>query len=530
MRRLDNFPFRDRLKAQREITVISSRLTGVPLDNLSSLLSVSPSPEQCLHYLALLRERHPADFDYLTGTLAGTRFSLAVFGYSQFLANEVVEHPGWLAAVLEASDLHRVAGGDEFKARLKASLSPGIPPPLEFARFRRREILRILVRDVLRLGTLPEITAELTSLAGAIVETAYERIEAGLIEHYGTPRSPAGDAHFAVLALGKMGGEELNYSSDIDLMFLYSENGETSGTRTITNKEFFQRAANQLTALLSTYTAEGMCYRVDLRLRPDGSLGEVSIPLEGAKRYYAERARDWELQMMIKARVAAGHRPTGRALLEFVEPRIYKTTLDFSAVEELSATRERLNESLAARQKKRHRAEKTVDVKLDRGGIRDIEFLVQCLQRLYGGAEPWVRHGGTMLALARLQDKGFLSGAEYGKLASAYQFLRQVEHRLQFDEDLQVHTLPGDPEELEALARRIPGDHSAETLMNEWRSHCEQVIEIYERVVHSSGPLTPPGARYAANVVRALDYTAPVLREAMSEGVLHRGYRTFEHF
>src|SRR5580700_110920 len=146
-----------------------------------------------------------------------------------------------------------------------------------------------------------------------------------------------------------MGGVELNYSSDIDLMFLYSANGETAGPSRITNKEFFKRAANQLTAMLSTYTAEGLCYRVDLRLRPDGSLGEACISLDGARHYYGSRARDWELQMLIKARVAAGHLPTGRALLEFVEPKIYSTTLDFSAVEALSVTRERLNEKLHAR-------------------------------------------------------------------------------------------------------------------------------------------------------------------------------------
>jgi glutamate-ammonia-ligase adenylyltransferase len=132
------------------------------------------------------------------------------------------------------------------------------------------------------------------------------------------------------------------------------------------------------------------------------------MSLEGAQKYYAERARDWELQMLIKARVAAGHVPTGRALLDFVEPLTYSTTLDFSAVEQLSLTRERLDEKLAESRARRGLATRirtrAIDVKLERGGIRDIEFLVQCLQRLYGGAEPWVRQGGTMLALARLQD------------------------------------------------------------------------------------------------------------------------------
>ena len=136
---------------------------------------------------------------------------------------------------------------------------------------------------------------------------------------------------------------------------------DTRRRGSITNKEFFKRAANELTALLSAYTPEGMCYRVDLRLRPEGSLGEVCISLEGARQYYESRARDWELQMMIKARVAAGDRATGAALLDFVEPKIYSTTLDFSAIEALSVTRERINEKLA--RKKRSRGTRELDIK-----------------------------------------------------------------------------------------------------------------------------------------------------------------------
>ena len=196
-----------------------------------------------------------------------------------------------------------------------------------------------------------------------------------------------------------------------------------------------------------------MCYRVDLRLRPEGSLGEVCISLDGARQYYESRARDWELQMMIKARVAAGDRATGEALLEF---RRAENLFDHARLfSDRGARALRANASTKSWPAKKDRGD--LDIKLDRGGIRDIEFMVQCLQRLYGGADPWVRHGGTLLAIARLQDKGFLSEAEYGGLAAAYQFLRHLEHRLQFADDRQTHALPSDPETLEKIARRMPG-------------------------------------------------------------------------
>jgi glutamate-ammonia-ligase adenylyltransferase len=523
-----------------------SHLPPAVADRIDLLLAGSPAPEQGLRYFAQLHERQPDFFLRLRQNTLRLRYLAAIFTYSRFLSEEILEHPDWIEDL--HGDLTRVLGPEQFRARLDSALAPGVPNPLDLAKFRRRQLLRIVLRDVLGFGTLPEITAELSALADAIVGSALDRIHQDLVSRFGRPKSGGADAHFAVIALGKLGGLELNYSSDIDLMFLYSENGETDGESRITNKEFFKRVANQLTALLSTYTAEGLCYRVDLRLRPDGSLGEVCISLDGARQYYSARARDWELQMLMKARVAAGHRPTGRELLDFVEPRTYSTTLDFSAIEALSETRARLNEKLAAKKRSRNApARANIDVKLERGGIRDIEFLVQCLQRLHGGAEPWVRHGGTLLALARLQDKRFLSDSEYGRLASAYQFLRHLEHRLQFEDDRQTHTLPQDSYELELLAQRMPGGResgkgSAEWLMEEIHRHSEQVIEIYERVVHSRGASLEAARETAisadvrasaapsGNVVRALDQRAPTLAAALARGDLRRGYRAFEHF
>ncbi|MBX9604238.1 MAG: glutamine-synthetase adenylyltransferase [Bryobacteraceae bacterium] len=460
---------------------------------------------------------------------------------------EIVEHPEWLQDLVARGDLHRAVLTEELIAMLEAEAGPGVPSALPLARFRRRQLLRVLLRDVLGLGTLAEITGELSAIAGAIVEFVCTRLCDDLGRRFGQPCYLAADATrrhcgFAVIALGKLGGEELNYSSDIDLMFLYGENGETDGASPVSNKEFYKRIANQLTAILSTYTTEGLCYRVDLRLRPEGSLGEVCISLDGARRYYSARARDWELQMLIKARVIAGDQATGRALLDFVEPLTYSTSLDFSAIETMSVTRERLNEKLAAR--KLNRKSKAIDVKLARGGIRDIEFLVQCLQRLHGGREAWVRHGGSLLALSRLHDKGLLSDAEYGQLAAAYQFLRNLEHRLQFDEDRQTHTLPDDPGRLDVLARKMPmpSGQSVPVRDGAWLSdrlhaHFAEVTEIYERVVHAQrhaaepeSPAPKPGAPPApGNIMRSLDLRAPNLAAMVRLG-LSKGLRSFEHF
>ena len=273
-------------------------------------------------------------------------------------------------------------------------------------------------------------------------------------------------------------------------MFLYGGSGETDGPAFLTNKEFYKKVANQYTALLSTYTAEGQCYRVDLRLRADGAIGEICISTEGARKYYAERARDWEKQMLIKARISAGEPEPGAALLEFVEPLIYRSSLDFRAVEAVSETRQRISEKLAARRGKKG----GLDVKLTPGGIRDIEFLVQCLQRLHGGREPWVRHGGTAFALGRLRDKDLLSDSEYARLATAYEFLRYLEHRLQMEEDRQTHTLPVEPDRLDLLAAKMPHDGTGarldgDMLKQKLDENLATVREIYDRVVHAPRPV-----------------------------------------
>ncbi|MBS1854668.1 MAG: glutamine-synthetase adenylyltransferase [Acidobacteria bacterium] len=484
-----------------------------------------PDPAAARRYLDTLRREDPAAWERIVTSPTALRGAVAVFAYSRFLADAVVREPERLLKVVNSGNFYRAFTVENYRERLLRALGEEAGAT-DFARFRRRHVLRILLRDVLGIATLGDVTDELSNLADAILDVAYRRIHATLVSQHGEPMTEDGrPCGFSVISLGKLGGRELNYSSDIDLMFVYGGNGNTAGPAVLTNKEFYKKLANQYTALLSSYTAEGQCYRVDLRLRPDGTLGEVCISAEGACEYYRARARDWEKQMLIKARISAGEPEPGGVLLEFVEPLIYQSTVDFRALEAVSETRQRISEKLAA--KKRPRG--LLDVKLTPGGIRDIEFLVQCLQRLHGGRELWVRHGGTVFALFRLRDKGFLTDAEYALLATAYQFLRYLEHRLQVDEDRQTHTLPADHARLELLARKMPpepggGMLNGETLRARLAGHLAAVQEIYHRVVRERR------AEPVAPLVTLAERGAPKLAAFVDAADMHRGRVRFERF
>ncbi len=546
---LEEIQFRDPVRSRPEL-VLLDKLPAPAARIATALLPSLPNPDDALHYLKRLADEDGGALRRLATENNGLRYALTIFAYSRFLAKSILRNPDWILELASAGDLHRGFLEDEYESQLREFLG-GSADPARFALFRRKQLLRIVLRDVLRFADLSETTQDLSNLADAILnigwrlvreETARELVESGA----------KGGAlpEFSVIALGKLGGRELNYSSDIDLMFLYSgAEPEITAAAGLSTREFFKAAANRLTERLGAYTADGLCYRVDLRLRPDGRFGEVCHSLEGAKKYYATRGRDWELQMLIKARVCAGDAGPGRALLSWVEPLIYKTSTDFQTIESVSETRARIHE------KHQKRRNTTIDVKLAPGGIRDIEFLVQCLQRLYGGRDKWVRHGGTLLALSRLRDKEHLSVSEYARLASAYQFLRNLEHRLQFDEDRQTHSLPRSMEDLDLLARKmahgLPGMPSAGTLERELEHHLSNVRNLYDRVIHTRTRLEPSpmpapmgtasqdGAPAAdahrpefptANLKRYLDGRAPELVRALENAGITRSHESFESF
>jgi glutamate-ammonia-ligase adenylyltransferase len=321
-------------------------------------------------------------------------------------------------------------------------------------RFRRRQLLRIGVNDVIRDRPLEEITADLSRVAEASIVVAWERSWRTIAQRFGEPRSAGTPARATVFAFGKLGGGELNYSSDIDLMLVYDEEGATTGRRPIGNDDFFARVASELIRLLSAHTDRGQAYRVDFRLRPEGQRGPLAGSLASTLGYYDTLGRTWERQALIKLRPVAGDAALGAEFVDAVQPFVYKRFLSFAEINEIKAMKRKIEHQA-------HRAGGAREVKTGPGGIRDVEFAIQFLQLLNGGDLAAVRKGDTLGALQALEAAGCLTDSEYRGLDDAYRFLRKVEHRLQLLFDLQTHRLPENTDELRKLARRM-GYSSAE--------------------------------------------------------------------
>jgi glutamate-ammonia-ligase adenylyltransferase len=344
---------------------------------------------------------------------------------------------------------------DELREQLRAEVDASYEDSAvlrAFRRFRQRQVLRIGTNDVIRDRPLEEITRDLSRVADAAIDVALATALRHLGRRFGDPYTAAGQpARCAVLAFGKLGGEELNYSSDIDLTFVYDEDGQTRPSRGtgIGNDEFFGRVVGEVVRLLSAHTDRGLAFRVDLRLRPEGHRGPLARSLASALSYYDTLGRTWERQALIKLRPVAGDVELGTRFLKEIESFVYRKYLTFGEINEIKATKRRIE----------HRAGRNgvqiTDVKTGRGGIRDIEFAIQFLQLLNGGDIPPVRGRNTLQAMQALESAGCLTDQEYRVLEDAYRFLRKTEHRLQLLFDLQTHRLPDRPDELRTLALRM---------------------------------------------------------------------------
>ncbi|MDP9268390.1 MAG: hypothetical protein M3P27_08720 [Acidobacteriota bacterium] len=490
-------PFRDPSVAGKNLERIRERLPAAAYDALPNLLADSIDPDSALNLLERLcsTAEEPALRLFARNQVL-LHYAVELFAHSQFLGETLIQNTDLLHTLAREKNLDRSHGREDYRehfARFASrSLETDTSPLL--ARFKKREYVRIVLRDVLGIATLAEVTAEISALSDVLIEEALRSAEAGLHKRHGAPQRLDGQGRavavpFAVLSLGKLGGNELNYSSDIDLLYLFGD-GEAGEAREISNREYFIRLAQQVTEILGRVTAEGQVFRIDLRLRPQGREGEPAVALSHAQHYYAERAHNWELQALIKVRHSAGDLALAREFIRGVQAHVYTENVNFSAIETALNTRDKIsNQRRQAVASGRESA--SVDVKLDRGGIRDIEFLVQCLQRVYGGKERWLRSGGTLFSLQKLHDKQHLSGKDFHELTVAYEFLRKLEHRLQLRRGQQVHRLPESQDELRVVARSLSGEKTSgeETTAEGFREVVGQrmaaVAEIYQRIIHS---------------------------------------------
>jgi glutamate-ammonia-ligase adenylyltransferase len=412
---------------------------------------------------------------------------LQIFAASQYLSDSLVADPESfdLVRITEGRPVARQALADELVAEVNA-LDQGPAVMRAIRRFKRRETLRIAYGDIVREQSLETVTSQISSLAEAIMEAALCAARRKFESQRGVPVGPDGwPARFVVLGLGKLGGRELNYSSDIDLIFLADTDGRTKGPRPTSNAEFFDLVAREFIRLLTEKTELGGTYRVDMRLRPEGSRGPMVMSVDAALHYYDTRGRTWERQAYIKARPAAGDLSLGVEFLEAMTPWIYRRYLGHADISGIRALKRRIEQAAS------DAGGGERDVKTGRGGIRDIEFVIQFLQLLNGGDLPELRTGNTLQALAKLERVGCLTNLEQSILQTNYAFLRKIEHRLQIMLDLQTHLLPEQPEELRKLARRMgyaaDGEWSAlDAFLADYHDKTELNRRILDHLLHDA--------------------------------------------
>jgi glutamate-ammonia-ligase adenylyltransferase len=487
----DTVPFRDAASARQNFDRVSAKLVPGLVQALPALLADAPDPDSALLLLdRLMNEASPETQRIIEKHPFLAHYAIAVFGHSWYLGETLIRNPDLLHTFLREKKLDRSFSREEFSEALARFRSRSFERDgsLLLARFKRREYVRIMLRDVLRIAPLAETTGEISALSDVLLEEALREAESSMERRFGLPQhlDPEGrtvNTPFCVLSLGKLGGNELNYSSDIDLLFLFGDGREPS-TAQVSNREYFVRLAQEVTEILSRPTAEGAVFRIDLRLRPQGNEGELAISLANAVRYYAATAHDWERQALIKVRHSAGNETLAREFIRRVQPEVYREQVNFAAIKTALVSREKIDR----RRRKQNAEQQSIDVKIDRGGIRDIEFLVQCLQRVYGGAEPWLRSGGTLFSLQKLHDKRHISGHDFHELTSAYAFLRHLEHRLQLRQGQQIHRLPASGCELRALQRSMQAlsseDYRVADLSAAVRERMAVVAGIYQRIIY----------------------------------------------
>lgn len=414
--------------------------------NPSDLLLLSKAPENLhekirMHWDAWInvceKENLPHD--------PGVDLSLLgkIWASSEFVSTNTTRRPRLWFELIESNHLDKDLDLNDYETELKNLLST-TPKSNDIALmqtlrlFRQKHMLRIAWRDLACLASTIQTLRNLTDLAEACVDVTLEFLHQDQVEQIGKPLNANGDEQrLIVLGMGKLGGHELNFSSDIDLIFAFEEEGETQGKRVLANSQFFIRLGQRLIKVLNDTTGDGFVFRVDMRLRPYGDSGPLVMSYAGMELYYQTQGRDWERYAMIKARVIGGDRVAGEDLLQMLKPFVYRRYLDFGAFESIREMKAMINTEIRRKGNKNN-------IKLGEGGIREIEFIGQTYQLIRGGGEKDLQIRSILEVLKLLSKKGYMSQQACDELAESYDYLRRLENRLQMYADGQTHTLPED--------------------------------------------------------------------------------------
>ena len=429
---------------------------------------------------------------------------IAVFAVSSFIAETAIAAPGWFAEEILAAPV-AARYRDDYKVELTAALADVDDDDTAYTRIRQirnRTLCRIAWRDIVAGAAVESVIAELSDFADACISAGLVWVARTGEARYGTPRDGNNAVvSLLVLGMGKLGGRELNFSSDIDLIFAYPTGGTTlGGRREISNQEYFDKLGRRFIALLSDQTAAGFAFRVDMRLRPFGDSGPLTSNFDALEHYYQLHGRDWERYAFIKARIITGDDGAVQRLQQILKPFVYRRYLDYGALEAVREMKALINAEVA-------RKDLIDDVKLGAGGIREIEFIGQTFQLIRGGREPRLQERSILRVLNVCAALNLLDLADADALADAYRFLRRTEHRLQQVADRQTHRLPQDPKERARLGFAM-GYADYATFELELNRHRALVGRCFQELLRpeDEAEAQPHGAR--SDVQEAADYWA----------------------
>lgn len=481
------------------------------LPSLFEALRESPDPDRALlnfeRWTKAVTSRY-THFQYLQGHPAALLIFFNVCGVSQFFSDILIRNPEYFEILANPATRELGKSGEKLYTDLSGFVDGIQRTELKLEamrRFRQREILRIGARDILGLANMPATAREFSFLATACVQKCVEIAHSELKERYKQDKQPA----FIVIGMGKLGGMELNYSSDIDLMFACADDAPM---------EYCHRLAEKIVTYLSRETDNGRLFRVDMRLRPEGRFGALVRTLDSYRSYYESWAESWERQSLLKANPIAGDARLCEMWRQMVTPFVYRRSVTAEFVEDIRHNKERIE------QKARIEGVEHTNVKIGYGGIRDIEFAVQLLQLELGGRFPLLRTPSTLEALARLRQKDLITKDQADELSEDYQFLRTVEHRLQILYEMQTQSLPLEPRERRLLARRL-GYINTDAFDSDYKRRTERVHQHCQSLFY--------GVKRLGNNPQSLNelltnLDEPVALDAVVKFLKHAGFRDIE--